>query len=406
MTKQNKLNVKDWLKIGILAATAIPFILVIFMKLGMHNSYLTMAVTGVAIVAAAYFLSWATESLQVVVSQAFALAILALVQVLPEYSFEVVLAWKQQIHFAIATMTGANRLLMGFGWPLIFFVAYIAARIKKQKFHEISLKRHQSVEVIFLLIPSLYSIVIILKQNINLFDSAVLIIVFVAYLILILRLPPEHNEEPIDGNSTSGKIVALKGLKKGVSISLLLLFGFVVVFFGADPFIESLKEVATKLGLDQFIFIQWFAPFLSEFPESLTAFIWASTIVLASMGLANLITSKINQWTLLIASIPIFYSISVGHTFAIPLDTVQIHELILTTAQTIYGAVCMFNMKFKLRHAILLLCLFLTQFFLPKTRIEIACIFTGLIFVELFLQRKEINVFKYFYRDVLKRNKS
>jgi cation:H+ antiporter len=69
-----------------------------------------MAATDLVIVTAAYFLSRATEALQTVVSHAFALVVLALIQVLPEHSFEVVLAWKQQLKSAAATMTGANRL--------------------------------------------------------------------------------------------------------------------------------------------------------------------------------------------------------------------------------------------------------------------------------------------------------
>ena len=77
-----------------------------------------------AIIAASLLLAWATESAQFLVSQSLALAILALLQVLPEYMFEATLAWNRMIEYASATMTGSNRLLMGAGWPLIFFIAY------------------------------------------------------------------------------------------------------------------------------------------------------------------------------------------------------------------------------------------------------------------------------------------
>jgi cation:H+ antiporter len=76
---------RDRLKICVLAATAIPFVLVVIGKIGFANPFLVMGTTGLAIVAAAFFLSIATESLQTVVSQALALAILALIQVLPEW---------------------------------------------------------------------------------------------------------------------------------------------------------------------------------------------------------------------------------------------------------------------------------------------------------------------------------
>ena len=344
MNRLTEFNRTDWLTIGILGSTFIPFTIVILFKLGFENPYLVMTATGLAIVAAAYFLSWATESLQTVVSQAFALAVLALIQVLPEYSFEVILAWKQQLQFAAATMTGANRLLMGFGWPLVFFVAAISSWRKGQNFKEIILSKHQSAEVVFLLISTLYSVIFIIRGGIHLLDAIPLVGIYAAYIFVILRLPPEEEQADVTGG-TGKKIVSLKGWKKTVSISSLILFGFVIVFFGAEPFIESLKHVATGLGIPQFQFIQWFAPFLSEFPESLTAFIWAASIVMAPMGLANLISSKVNQWTLLIASIPIFFSLSIGHAANIPFDTLQMHEMMLTTTQTLYGTVCLLGLR-------------------------------------------------------------
>jgi len=99
-------------------------------------------------------------------------------------------------------------------------------------------------------------------------------------------------------------------------------------------------------------------------------------------------------------SIPIFFSLSAGRASFIPLDAVQVHEMLLTTAQAVYGAVCMFGLKFKLHHAVTLLILFLTQFFIPETRLTITYIFIALTFVELFVQRKNINVFRYFRSEV------
>jgi len=208
-------------------------------------------------------------------------------------------------------------------------------------------------------------------------DTAALILIYGAYIIAVSRLPPEAGEcrEP---DSLGNKVVCPTAWRKALSVSSLLLFGFLVIFFGAEPFVENLKRVATDLGADQFLFVHWFAPFLSEFPESLTAFIWAGMVTLAAMGISNLITSKVNQWTLLIASIPLAYSLSMGQPSRIPLDTQQVHELVLTTAQTVYGAVCLFSLRFKLRRAIVLVGLFLTRFVLPETRIVITFVFAAL----------------------------
>lgn len=400
MEYHDKFNYKDWSKIGILAATFLPFALVIFSGVGRENPFIVMGVTGLGIVAAAYFLSWATESLQTIVSQAFALAVLALIQVLPEYSFEMVLVWKRQLQFAAATMTGANRLLMGFGWPLIFFVAAFAARRKGQQFHEVKLDKAQSAEVVFLLLATLYSLVIIIRGGLHLIDAVPLVGLYILYLLVILRLPPEDNGHCELESGTGHKIVCLTGWKKVISISAFLLFGFAIIFFGAEPFVESLRHVAVALGIPEFYFIQWFAPFLSEFPESLTAFIWAASVMLAPMGLANLITSKVNQWTLLVASIPIFYSISIGGVGVIPFDSLQMHELLLTVTQTIYGVTCLLGLRFLWRHAVTLALLFSVQFLFPETRLVITWVYLALALVEVVLQRKEITVFRVFREAV------
>lgn len=394
-----KFNYRDWLKIGALAATILPFGLVIFRGAGLSNPFLVMAVTGLGIVAAATFLSWATESMQTVVSQAFALAVLALIQVLPEYSFEVVLVWKKQLQFAAATMTGANRLLMGFGWPLIFFVAAFSAWRKGQKFYEVRLDKNQSAEVVFLLLATLYSLVIVARGGLHLYDAFPLIGLYIAYMLIILRLPPEGGDYDIP-DGTGHKIICLKGWKKALSVTAFLLFGFVIIFFGAEPFVESLRHVATAVGIPEFYFIQWFAPFLSEFPESLTAFIWAFSVVMAPMGLANLITSKVNQWTLLVASIPLFYSISIGGVGEIPFDSLQMHELLLTVTQTIYGVTCLLGLRFLWRHAVTLALLFSVQFLFPETRLAITWVYLVLALMEVVLQRKEIRVFRAFRESV------
>ena len=80
----------------------------------------------------------------------------------------------------------------------------------------------------------------------------------------------------------------------------------------AEPFLGSLLAVSAALGVPQFVFVQWVAPFVSEFPEKVSAFYWARTIDRAPMALMNMVSSNINQWTLLAAMLPIVYSMSRG----------------------------------------------------------------------------------------------
>ena len=88
---------------------------------------------GGAIVAAAFLLAWAAEAAQKDISGALAIALLALIAVLPEYAVDLFYAFRSgsdpdYLHFAAANMTGSNRLLLGFGWPLVVIIALLVAR--------------------------------------------------------------------------------------------------------------------------------------------------------------------------------------------------------------------------------------------------------------------------------------
>jgi cation:H+ antiporter len=88
----------------------------------------TCLLAGVAILGAAFLLSWATELAERDVPQSLALLVLALISVLPEYAVDLHFAWKagtdpSYAPYAVANMTGANRLLIGLGWPLVVVIA-------------------------------------------------------------------------------------------------------------------------------------------------------------------------------------------------------------------------------------------------------------------------------------------
>ena len=68
---------------------------------------------GAAIVAAAFLLAWAAEAAQKHISGALAIALLALIAVLPEYAVDLYYAFRSgsdpdYLHFAAANMTGSR----------------------------------------------------------------------------------------------------------------------------------------------------------------------------------------------------------------------------------------------------------------------------------------------------------
>ena len=372
---------RDWLWIGLAATTLVPLVAVRFLGVAGDSAFAMAASTGLAIVAAAFCLSWGVEGLETVMPQGVALAILALVEVAPEYSFEVILAYRQQTTLAAASMTGANRLLLGFGWPLLMLTAYISARRKGQRYTEIQLGREQIGQIVFLLVASLYAFVIVVKRSISLMDSAILILIYGLYIFASLRVGgakcKECEEEEEVGVAARTK--QLRGPGKALAIGAFLVFGAFVLYVGAEPFIDAILNIARSLGVSQFLLIQWVAPFLSEFPESVTAYIWAASVVAAAMGLSNLISSKLKQWTLLIAAIPIAYSLGGGKLQVLHFDSQVRDEIFITAAQSLFGSVLLLTMRFNLKKAIILLVLFLIQFFIPSESIRLVLAWTYLV---------------------------
>jgi cation:H+ antiporter len=133
--------------------------------------------------------------------------------------------------------------------------------------------------------------------------------------------------------------------------------------------------LATSIGISQFVFVQWVAPFLSEFPEKLSAFHWARKVTKAPMALANFVSSSINQWTILVAMIPVIYSIGMGKITAVPFDQHQRVEILLTIIQSYLGFLFLASMDFTLFEAAALFILWLIQFVVPGVREEITWVY-------------------------------
>jgi cation:H+ antiporter len=299
-----------------------------------------------AILVAAMLIAWAAESAQFFIAQGFALAILAWLQTLPEFAVEAVLAWKQQVPLLMANLTGALRLLTGLGWPMIYFTAAMFYRARtKKRLGRISLDEAQSIEVVGLAVPLVYVAFIWWKGSLDLVDAGVLIAIYAAYLVVLGKMPPEKAEGIEDLELIPRTIVKSRKPVRVFVIASLFIGGGLLIYYTAEPFLGSLLAVSAMLGVPSFIFVQWVAPFVSEFPEKVSAFYWARTVDKASMALMNMVSSNINQWTLLAAMLPIVYSISRGAASPIVFDEQQKLELLMTLGQSLVGMLFLINME-------------------------------------------------------------
>jgi cation:H+ antiporter len=329
----------------------------------------------------AMLIAWAAEAAQFLISQGLALAILAWLQTLPEFAVEAVIALEaskdpSKLHLVTANFTGSLRLLTGIGWPMVYAAAAIFNRKKGNgPLNEIKLDTEHCVEVVGLFVSILYCVWIFAKGNLTLYDSFFLIVIYSVYLFLLQKLPSRDEEEITDLEYIPRKILSFRKSIRILIMTSLFFAGGLILYFVAHPFLQSMLGVAVTLGISEFIFVQWVSPFLSEFPETVSAFHWARQVKSAPMALMNIVSSNINQWTMLIAMIPIVFSYGMKGASVIHFDVHQQTEILLTLAQAAVGFMMLMNMSFSWYEAAGLFVLWLAQFVQPHWREELTYVY-------------------------------
>jgi cation:H+ antiporter len=348
------------------------------LRLGLWSTTLPLETTlyGLAIVSAAFLLTWCAEAAERDVPRTLAIAGLALIAVLPEYAVDMLFAWKagkdpSYAAFATANMTGGNRLLVGLGWTMV--VGIFAFRTRKSV---LKLAEVHRTEIGILGIATVYSFVIPLRGGITLLDAAFLVSLFGVYVYLASRGEPE-SESDIVGPAEA--IANLPARRRRPLLIAMFVYAGAAILVGAEPFAEGLIDSGVDLGIDEFQLVQWVAPMASEFPEFLVAGLLAWRLR-ADAALGALVSSKVNQWTLLIGCLPIAYAISSGTLDPLPTDTRQAEEVLLTAAQSLLAVILLINLRMSLWEAGVLLLLFLAQFLTPHSVVP-RSVFTTTYFV-------------------------
>jgi cation:H+ antiporter len=376
--------VKNWLWLA--GASTLPLQWLIIHFSGVHLAPHWEALSsGISIFGAAFLLSWAAELAQMEVPQALALAFLALIAVLPEYAVDIYFAWQAgkdpaYISYATANMTGANRLLIGLGWAIIV----IAFWLKTGK-RVVNLGKDQKVEIIALGAATLYSFVIPLKGTMSVVDAFLLLGLFAVYMVVASRA---HVVEPeLEGPPEMIARFA-PGVRRGITLSLFA-YSALTIFSAAEPFAEGLLASGRTLGIEEFILVQWLAPLASESPEFIVAILFALRGN-PQASMRTLISSKVNQWTLLIGMLPLAYSLSAGQLMPMQLDERQVEEILLTAAQSLFALVIIASFSFSLAEALVLLGMFVSQLFFvsPEIRYLYSLGYLVLAFVLAFMIRQ------------------
>jgi cation:H+ antiporter len=343
------------------------------------NHALEALAFGGAIVGAAFLLSWAAETAQLDISAGLAIAVLAFIAVLPEYAVDVVFAGKAGTNvaahgascmppgstdaspcsLALANMTGSNRLLIGIGWSMVVFVAWWQWRKRGRRETEVALERSHSVELAFLIVATAYSLTLPLRRTITIVDAVILIGIFAAYTWRISRSPAE--EPHLVGPARY--LACFSVARRRTAVVSILVFSAVVIVLCAERFAEALVGTGRDFGISEFLLVQWLAPLASEAPELLVAGLYAYRLN-TNAGLGTLVSAKVNQWTLLVGTLPVVFAITSSSHHGLPIDAAQREELLLTAAQSVFAVAILANLSISVREAFALFGLFWAQFLL------------------------------------------
>jgi cation:H+ antiporter len=230
-----------------------------------------------------------------------------------------------------------------------------------------TVEKSNALGILFLGAATLYSFSIPIRGQLSLIDTAVMFSLFGAYLYISSRQPPETDRILVGPAAAIG---ALSRTTRRLTVIGIFVFCASVIFAAAEPFAEGLVKTGEEAGIDEFILVQWVAPLASEAPE----FILAGLLAMRARhhaAMTILISSKVNQWTLLIGSLPLAYAISDGSLSPLDFDARQSEEIFLTAGQSMFAVAILVSLSMSRWEAGVLAALFLTQLAITNESIRV-----------------------------------
>ena len=325
-----------------------------------HYAYTVAIAAGLAVLGASFLLLWACDAAQEDISQTLALAIVALIAVLPEYAVDMYITWQagthpEYAHYAIANMTGANRLLIGVAWLVVVGIYWLKTR------RHVRLEPERRTELLFLGMATVYALIIPLKGCLAWYDGLVFAAIYLCYIRVAGRRPSAESE----AEGPAELLLSLPSTQRRLATLLMLLIAAGAIALNAAPFSEGLITTGAMLHINKATLIQWLAPIASEAPEFTVAIMFALRRR-AGLSLGSLLSSNLNQWTLLVGMIPWVYALAHGSLqHPMPMDHSQLQEILLTAAQSLLAVAMLSTLRISIRQVLLIFTLFAGQLFVP-----------------------------------------
>ena len=162
-------------------------------------------------------------------------------------------------------------------------------------------------------------------------------------------------------------------------VLFLFVFAAGVILIAAEPFVHGLVETGENFGIDEFLLIQWVAPLASESPEIVVAVLF-SLRANPVAGFTTLISSSVNQLTLLVGSMAVLFSAAAGKVLSFPLDERQSIEFLLTTSVSAAALILVARRVISWNAGAILLLLFVAHLFFPdqEDRLRFSFLYFGI----------------------------
>ena len=215
-------------------------------------------------------LAWATEAAQVDIGHGVVIAVVAFVAILPEYVVELHYAFTGHAEYVTANLTGASRLLLGCAVGLPAVVGLLRGRwgVVDARAASRSPSSHR-LELAILGVGSLWAIRGVMRGELTLLDSAVLVSLYVLYLRRVATIGGDA--PPVVG--VAAQLAALPAAQRKRWVRGLMLFAAATILLTAVPFGDAVLGTGTLVGIKPYLLLQWIVPIATEAPELVIAFV-------------------------------------------------------------------------------------------------------------------------------------
>jgi cation:H+ antiporter len=262
------------------------------------------------------------------------------------------------------------------------------------------MERSKAVELAYLSLACAYCLTLPLKRTVTLIDAVILVSIFIAYTLRISKAPQTRSRPDRPGGLDRGDGPRAR---RASVLSMFAVAGVVILLVpSTSP--SPWSRPGPSSGVSEFLLVQWLAPLASEAPELLVVALYAWRLK-TSEALTAVVSSKINQWTLLVGTLPLVFAIASGSLHGLPVETAQREEVLLTAAQTVFAVAILVNLCISLREAFALFGLFWAQFILgavvpPSSKgIELLVLSAVYILLGVFLLARRHGDFRHLLRD-------